>query len=62
MVKQIKEQVEILCQHVQCDDIDLEFVAMHAMHLSQLASLLSDDNRATEVSKRQKEFLHLLAI
>ena len=57
MVKQIREQTEILCQHVQSDDMDLEFVAMHALHLSQLASYVGPNKKTSEISKRQKEFL-----
>ena len=57
MVKQIKEQAEILCQHVQSGDIDLEFVALHALHLSQLADFLRADKIASEILKGQKEFM-----
>jgi len=60
MVKQIKEQVDILCRHVEGGAIDLEFISLHAMHLSQLATFLRTDNRASEISRRQDEFLDVL--
>jgi hypothetical protein len=59
MVKQIKEQVDILSCHVVRGDIDTDFVSLHAEHLSQLANGLRLD-RNSEISKRHKEFLRLL--
>ena len=59
MVKQIKEQVDILSCHIDRGEIDTDFVSLHAAHLSQLANGLSLD-RESEISKRQKEFLRLL--
>jgi hypothetical protein len=61
MVKQIKEQVEILCHHVGQGEIDLEFIALHALHLSQLATFLRS-KQVPEISKRQEEFLYLISL
>ena len=59
MVKQIKEQVDILGEHVEHDEIDLEFVEMHARHLAQLAMI-----RRIEVeqcaNKHREESIQLL--
>ena len=59
MVKQIKEQVEILAEHVNHDDFNIEFLSLHAQHLAQLAALLAKE-QLCETSKRQIEFLRLI--
>jgi hypothetical protein len=60
MVKQIKEQVELLCNHVERGTMNLEFIALHALHLSQLATFLIAE-QSPEISKRQEEFLRLIS-
>jgi hypothetical protein len=59
MLKQIREQVEILCAHVERGEVDLVFVEMHATHLAQLAM-----NKRVEIEQRdtksREDFMHLL--
>ena len=61
MVKQITEQVDILSEHVKCGPVDLEFISLHAWHISQLAAFVRKEQLA-EVAKRQEEFLQLLKL
>ncbi|MHB8636086.1 MAG: hypothetical protein ACYC96_06405 [Fimbriimonadaceae bacterium] len=67
MVKQIEEQVKTLCRHVSGGAIDINFVALHAAHLSQLADSGLAGNYAQETSAkaaainhRREEFMRLI--
>jgi hypothetical protein len=60
MVKQIKEQVEILAQHLTHAEIDLLFVSEHALRLSQIADDLRAFGVASETTTRHEEFMRKL--
>ena len=69
MVKQIEEQVEILRRHVSGGEIDLNFVGLHAAHLSQLAYSGLAGNyaqetsaKATAINERRQEFMRLIGL
>lgn len=42
MDEQIREQVELLYEHAHAGQLDLEFIAVHAQHLFQLAQFLGE--------------------